>query len=681
MRVALLCPYSLSRPGGVQGQVARLGRRAGRCRARRRGARPRRRRRRRAPASSPGALVRLGRSVALPRQRVGGPGGARPGRRGAGRAGRARGRVRRPAPARAVGARARLRLSGGVRAAQGRDVPPRRARASPTGCSVPWRAPWRGAWRRAARCRPRRAATAQRRAGRDLRDHRQRHRPRALRHRRRLCDVGAHGVVRGPPRRAQGSRGPARGGGAARPGRRPDRVGGGRGPRHRVAAPPASVRATGSCGWVGSTTTSLRRASPGPTRCARRRSRGESFGVVLLEAMAARTAVVASDIPGYEAVVGGHGLLVPPGDVAALASGPARPWPPMPPPARACVPPPPSTPPSRHASQWSMPEVAERYVAVYERVVAQRRAVTLSPGLRGVGRRPYTSGPWPTPLPRRAPRRARTPVPAASAVPGRPRERAGERVGAAVRGEPAGPERPGAGAVGAGAGRSTGGGRGGLGVQVRRRSAGVGERWLGRRRAQAWRFGPGPGRRRGPTGPQRRWRGSQAGRGAHRPRREPVGNRTVRQSARLGTGTARRRVAAVGNPRPSSVPVTAGHQRRQRRVPSQPSSCPGSSRPRPGSWCSSSSRRCVSPSGLDIVGLVAGVVAGLVVWLTLWRGATRFVLRALGARPGTGGGAGAGREPRRRVVRHHGGRTARHPRHRRVGPPGVGARVARAGRR
>ncbi len=38
--------------------------------------------------------------------------------------------------------------------------------------------------------------------------------------------------------------------------------------------------------------------------------------------------------------------------------------------------------------------------------------------------------------------------------------------------------------------------------------------------------------------------------------------------------------------------------------------------------------------GLDIVGLVAGVGAGLLVWLTLWRGATRFVLRALGARPG-----------------------------------------------
>jgi len=37
---------------------------------------------------------------------------------------------------------------------------------------------------------------------------------------------------------------------------------------------------------------------------------------------------------------------------------------------------------------------------------------------------------------------------------------------------------------------------------------------------------------------------------------------------------------------------------------------------------------------LDVIGLVAGVGAGLLVWLMLWRGATRFVLRALGARPG-----------------------------------------------
>ncbi|MEO6570334.1 MAG: glycosyltransferase family 4 protein [Ilumatobacteraceae bacterium] len=49
---------------------------------------------------------------------------------------------------------------------------------------------------------------------------------------------------------------------------------------------------------------------------------GESFGVVLIEAMAAGTPVVASGLPGYRNVAS-HGVdavLVPPGDVAALAT-------------------------------------------------------------------------------------------------------------------------------------------------------------------------------------------------------------------------------------------------------------------------------------------------------------------------------------------------------------------------
>ena len=54
--------------------------------------------------------------------------------------------------------------------------------------------------------------------------------------------------------------------------------------------------------------------------------RNESFGIVLLEAMAAGKALVASDIPGYRAVVhdGEDGVLVPPGDAHALAETLAR---------------------------------------------------------------------------------------------------------------------------------------------------------------------------------------------------------------------------------------------------------------------------------------------------------------------------------------------------------------------
>lgn len=47
---------------------------------------------------------------------------------------------------------------------------------------------------------------------------------------------------------------------------------------------------------------------------------GESFGMVLLEAMAARTVVVASDIGGYRDAAGGQAVLSTPGDPAALAT-------------------------------------------------------------------------------------------------------------------------------------------------------------------------------------------------------------------------------------------------------------------------------------------------------------------------------------------------------------------------
>jgi phosphatidylinositol alpha-mannosyltransferase len=50
-------------------------------------------------------------------------------------------------------------------------------------------------------------------------------------------------------------------------------------------------------------------------------SGNESFGIVLVEAMASGRAVVCSDIPGYRSVVNPelkNGVMVPPGDVEAL---------------------------------------------------------------------------------------------------------------------------------------------------------------------------------------------------------------------------------------------------------------------------------------------------------------------------------------------------------------------------
>ena len=94
--------------------------------------------------------------------------------------------------------------------------------------------------------------------------------------------------------------------------------------------------------------------------------RGESFGVVLLEGMAARTPVVASDLAGYRNVAetGGEALLVPPGDVAALAHALQRV---LQDPLLAAQLVAAGEP---RAEQFAMDRLAEEYVEIYERAIA-----------------------------------------------------------------------------------------------------------------------------------------------------------------------------------------------------------------------------------------------------------------------------------------------------------------------
>jgi phosphatidylinositol alpha-mannosyltransferase len=93
--------------------------------------------------------------------------------------------------------------------------------------------------------------------------------------------------------------------------------------------------------------------------------RGESFGVVLLEAMAAQTPIVASDLPGYRVVARPdvEAVLVEPGDARALAAALQH------------------TLADRHLSErlvangearascFSMDRLGQRYVELYERLL------------------------------------------------------------------------------------------------------------------------------------------------------------------------------------------------------------------------------------------------------------------------------------------------------------------------
>jgi phosphatidylinositol alpha-mannosyltransferase len=100
---------------------------------------------------------------------------------------------------------------------------------------------------------------------------------------------------------------------------------------------------------------------------------GESFGMVVLEGMAAGCAVVASDIEGYRKAAAGHAALVPSGDKQALARalGVAL--------ADAVEGSGQSSPEARkaalvHARNWSMDALAERYLEVYERAIRAYRS-------------------------------------------------------------------------------------------------------------------------------------------------------------------------------------------------------------------------------------------------------------------------------------------------------------------
>jgi phosphatidylinositol alpha-mannosyltransferase len=91
--------------------------------------------------------------------------------------------------------------------------------------------------------------------------------------------------------------------------------------------------------------------------------RGESFGVVLLEAMAAGASIVASAIDGYQNVAraGQDALLVPPGDVGAFRAALRRLL--DEPALRARL----VASGRERAEQFSMRRLAERYLELYER--------------------------------------------------------------------------------------------------------------------------------------------------------------------------------------------------------------------------------------------------------------------------------------------------------------------------
>jgi phosphatidylinositol alpha-mannosyltransferase len=125
-------------------------------------------------------------------------------------------------------------------------------------------------------------------------------------------------------------------------------------------------RAVGDVEWFGTVTDAPRNELlRGATAFCAPSLRGESFGVVLLEAMAAGTPIVASAIEGYRNVArpDQDALLVPAGDVGALRAALQKVL---------------DDPPLRErlvasgrerAEQFSMRRLAERYLDLYARAL------------------------------------------------------------------------------------------------------------------------------------------------------------------------------------------------------------------------------------------------------------------------------------------------------------------------
>ncbi len=107
--------------------------------------------------------------------------------------------------------------------------------------------------------------------------------------------------------------------------------------------------------------------------------RGESFGIVLLEAMAAGTPVVASDLPGYRNVAstGDEACLVPPGDPGALSQGLSKVIEDKALAARL------AESGSKRVSEFSMDRLAKIYVDLYERAIEVERQDPDRGGWRG----------------------------------------------------------------------------------------------------------------------------------------------------------------------------------------------------------------------------------------------------------------------------------------------------------